>query len=135
MKYALLLTISLITSTVFSTEKPQQPKLTVCNDTARQVHILYTHDKSPKKYLLNCPDHIGVLPGKLRRLPHTQKNSATIGIEVDGKILRDYNQIPISDKSKSLIIHEYVPGIIAISQNGSIIAEVKVEKSLFAASR
>lgn len=127
MKYLLLLTIFVITNTVFSAEMAQHPKLTVCNDTARHIHILYTHGKSPIGHFSHFPDEIAVLSGKLRRLPHTQENPTTIGIKVDGKILRDYNEISVSSLSKSLIINEYVKGTIAISQGGNIIAEIKTQ--------
>lgn len=123
MKRIIFLSVVLIMNTLFSSQN-----LTVSNDTARNIRIVYVHEKSPQRsWSEPMPDHIVVMPGRTRRLPHTLTNPKTIGLDVDGRLLADYHAIPLSDRSRSLIVHEYIPGFLALSQNGNIIAEVKVK--------
>ena len=101
-------------------------KLTVANDTARMIHVVYSHKNSPKKFSSEkyLADEIVVIPSRLRRLPNTKTNPASIALKVDGKLLN--GEIGLTPQCESLIINEYVKGKLVVSHGGDIVGEIEV---------
>jgi hypothetical protein len=124
MRGIIFISTLLVVGNVFSAEK-----LVVTNQTDKWLRILYVHSKSPhafgEKRLL--PDHISVHPREIKEMPNTSINPNTIGLEVDNKILRDFDSISIVPEGRHIIIKELVPGELKLFQNDIIIASVQIK--------